>query len=431
MLSEGYQIDPKLKDYFLKFYDDPSSDSSLFTQGDIIIGVCVTPYVRTSSIRPYIQSFYGEEIGSIVVSNACDLENDKINFVALLPIYSGESFFENAKHKKNSIMQAKEGTEAIKVLFEKLKKIESSINASSIRTEEVLEKLGHLINELKLVCKRLESYEGLKKYFEFRKKESEYEILEKEIQTLENQHVDGESDFHQKISQTLKSFDQPTTFDQEKTRDAMNESGSENRRNAKQISNRYENLTRKKRKIGEDSVAFKLYEREHDDLIKTSSECSELIQKLGKYVELLTDSKEDNLSIEEHIFDKRSFSKILNEKNNDNKRLNKAMSKVEENVKKIWTKLIRQDHNEYFYISPKKDIIGTPGAIALIQNIISLQIDEFEQIYKEGQKKQVLKLSALHRDKLAYSISRLFNRIPINHPDIKIIKKWVDCSLQF
>ena len=431
MLGEDYLTDPKLKDYFLKFYDDISSDSSLFTQGDIIIGLCVSPYTRGSSIRSYIRSFYGEEIGTIVVSNACDLENDKINFVALLPIYSGSSFFENAKYKKNGIMQAKEGTEAIKGLFEKLKNIESSIKTSSICTEDVLKELDSLINGLKLVCKQLESYEGLKEYLKFREKERQYEISEKEHLRLKNQHVNVESDLYKNISQTLEAFDLPITPGQRKTHSAVDEVAEKNYYNAVQLSNEYESLSRKRRKINEDSVAFKLYEKEHSYLIKTNNECTKLIQKLEKYVELLTGSKEESLSIEKQIAGERGFQRILNEKNNDSRKLDNAMSKAQKNMKKIWSNLIRQNHNEYFYLSPKEGDIYTPGAIALIQNIISLQIDEFEQMYKDGPEKQILKLSALHRDKLAYSISRLFNRIPINHPELKIIEEWVDHNLQF
>ncbi|MHA2295307.1 MAG: hypothetical protein ACXADA_04780 [Candidatus Hodarchaeales archaeon] len=97
------------------------------------------------------------------------------------------------------------------------------------------------------------------------------------------------------------------------------------------------------------------------------------------------------------------------------------------NSKKRWKRAIKLNHTIFFYLPPYESLIRGRGAYIAYQNLRSIRFKDFLE-FTEGKSPQIT-LSTPFRDKLNASVSRLFNRIPIDHPEDEEIEELLETDI--
>jgi len=90
-----------------------------------------------------------------------------------------------------------------------------------------------------------------------------------------------------------------------------------------------------------------------------------------------------------------------------------SMITVSKNKLDKWLRILKLNHPLIFFLPPYKEIIKGLGAFVNYQNIRSMKIADFVKSYKSPK----LCLKSPYKDKLNSEISKLFNRVPISHPE--------------
>ena len=98
-------------------------------------------------------------------------------------------------------------------------------------------------------------------------------------------------------------------------------------------------------------------------------------------------------------------------------------SSKRDNIKR-WIRIIQERHQIYFYLPPYEELINGIGGIVNFQNVRSTKIEKFLNRYN----KPSLVLKSPFRERLNMCVNKLFNRVPINHPNSDEINNWLESN---